>query len=1479
MQSTFTKPASGMLLLVLRSFRKIFPVLLLLISANAYCQVVVTGTAGGMLDGNYPSIQQTGGFAQAVNSTDQTGADIVLTLTADLNSGTGISFYNPNWHSLTIVPSGNRTLGNTINSTTLSFTNCPRVTIDGLNTGGNSLAIENSCVGSGASVLSLDVSKNSIIRNCTLSLGTSSGFSTSIIWFQSASDSNLVENCTFKRIASAGLYTAGIDGTGNYDTVRNCSFQDYGGNNVTFTYAINATGGGWQISNNRFFQSATRTVALNNVIGGIRLSAPNNIPSVISGNTIGFSTLAGTGTSTFAGQGDVEGIDVFNGVIAVQNNIISGITYNTTFANGGQYGSFNGIRTSAGQVTVSDNTIGSATGTGAIKFSCTVTGTTFNGINAVSPTALTANNNTISSIQITGAAAIAYRFNGINVSNGISSIINGNTIGSSTTAAISVGTAGTTTAACVTYGICAQSHTGTLQIGNVGMGNTINNITGNSANNTLAGIYFDGGATDAVTNIKGNTILNTSHAGTLGLLYGIWNKYTNAANCNISNNTIDLANFTAATGNVTAYGISNNPTLFTNLAVNGNVFQNLRYAGTSTGTVYGIYSTAGTNTTANYNDNNFNDLTAKTSAIFYGIYNNSGGDIAMRRNRINTGLIKTIAGSTVFFLYSTTGTSLFVDSNYCANITVTGATSATGITARATGTTIVTNNTVRDIFGGTITGISFSGGAAGSMLNNNLIRHIEAAGTAINSGLSITNTVTNPVAVMNNRIDSISNSGTGEIAGIYQTSGAVNTSKNIISNLRSDNANNQVRGIKVTGALTGGANSYYNNLIGGLTAPVGTSTTGISGMYFSVSTANTALNVYYNTILISGTSSATNFGSNGIYHLTSATATVGSLDLRNNIIVNTAVAKGSGITAAYQRSNNVGTNYASTSNNNIFYADIPSASNFVFYDGTNKYDLTQFKSAFAPREDASYTELPSFINTNANSNNFLHLDPSVPTQAESGAMPIAGYSTDVDDSTRNSVRPDIGADEGTFVYQDITKPLFSFASLPTNTFCVTNLTISNISVTDNARVDTAAGTKPRLYFKKATNSNTFTDNTSATDGWKYVEGNYTGGATFSFTTNFALLNSPVVESDDIQYFIVAQDTASIRNVAISQGAFTAAPTTVNLTAAAFPITGTPAAYHINTTFHTDQTVGIGGNFSSLGTFFSTLSYSALSADITVRIISDINSEPGYYISAIDQGCAAQPHTIIIKPATGATVKVKAAGYSSVFNFQGADNIIIDGNNGVTDKALSFINSDQGSWFRFENGSSNNIIRNCIIKGDAAYDQGALIHIGAGDGVNGNNNISLINNTISSNTSTGMHVGVLSQATPSPLTPNSNLLISGNEVYGFSEYGVKVQGPTIGSVVRNNIIHDSSSSVSTYSKAGIYYTTSGTSHRGAIITSNRIYDLKGTGVTGIQLGSMDADSLPVTVANNMIHIDGSNTSYKTGISDGSVTTLKPRADSK
>ena len=108
----------------------------------------------------------------------------------------------------------------------------------------------------------------------------------------------------------------------------------------------------------------------------------------------------------------------------------------------------------------------------------------------------------------------------------------------------------------------------------------------------------------------------------------------------------------------------------------------------------------------------------------------------------------------------------------------------------------------------------------------------------------------------------------------------------------------------------------------------------------------------------------------------------------------------------------------------------------------------------------------------------------------------------------------------------------------------------------------------------ATNDNT-------TNGWKYVEAS-NAATPFSFTLNLELVSGGVAAGDIIQYFVVAQDVAAAVYVGINNGTFAAAPVSVALTAAAFPLTGTINSYTIPTGgLSGTVTIGAAGTYTSI----------------------------------------------------------------------------------------------------------------------------------------------------------------------------------------------------------------------------------------------------------------------------------------------------------
>lgn len=506
-------------------------------------------------------------------------------------------------------------------------------------------------------------------------------------------------------------------------------------------------------------------------------------------------------------------------------------------------------------------------------------------------------------------------------------------------------------------------------------------FTGVSSSSRFVPIYFSSAGTTTANNIQGNTITNIVMSGAISgtlssgpfigiYLTGLSNASGNIIGSQSTAGVISLTSSSASSGNF--YGIYNNSSSNTDISSNQIGGITINNSSTGTATFTGLYINTSSSATATINSNliggtNTNSITltsASTGSLIVGI---------------NNGLpASTISGNTIRNLTNNNGTG-------------TGSTSS--ISAIVSSSTATTNS----ISGNTITTLTSSGASA------------------VVAGITITGATT--VNISGNTISGLTGSGTTSpvVNGIQVSSGTtVNIFKNKVYDLSETGAiattSPAVNGMVFSGGTTVNA---YNNLIGDLRAPSANLADAIRGISITSATAGTTYNVYYNTIYINATSTGTNFGTSGVFHTTGASGT-GNLDLRNNIVANTSTAKGTGLTVAYRRSSTTLTNYASTSNNNDFYAGTPGAANLIYYDATNSLQtIAAYKAltGLSPRDQASFSTSPNFLSTTGASANFLHIDPAIATQLESGGSPISGFTDDFDGNTRNSTLPDVGADE------------------------------------------------------------------------------------------------------------------------------------------------------------------------------------------------------------------------------------------------------------------------------------------------------------------------------------------------------------------------------------------------------------------------------------------------------------------------------------
>lgn len=516
-------------------------------AVNASAQVNVNPGAG-----SYPTLK---GAFDAINAGTHTGTitidivgDTTETATAVLNaSGSGAASYT----SITISPSGGaaRTISGAITagSPLIDFNGADNVTVNGLNTGGNSLTISNTTVSvtSGTSTIRFQadatnntITNSSILGSSTMATTTNGGN----IWFAAAAvttgnDNNIISNNNIGP-AGANLPTKLIYGNGSTTTTAsyNSGIQITGNNMFDFFNATLQSNGvymasgntDWTISNNRFYQTATRTQTTGTIHAPIQLASSNINNCVINGNIIGFANSAGTGTYNFVGASTSSkflGIYVSTGgtttASSFQGNTIAGINLSGVVGGTSTTSAFMGISIASGLANIGNvigNTVGSLTTPGSISITSTnASAMEVHGIYFF-PSALTnISNNNVGGMTVSNTGAGSLDVYGIraNTTGSATNTMNNNTVGSSA-AGISNSNAATGSN---TYGLYCQA--GQCLVS----GNVIRNLTMNAPNvgtgsaASAIGLWIDNTSATAGNNVAQNTIDNISNTNTTAAVW------------------------------------------------------------------------------------------------------------------------------------------------------------------------------------------------------------------------------------------------------------------------------------------------------------------------------------------------------------------------------------------------------------------------------------------------------------------------------------------------------------------------------------------------------------------------------------------------------------------------------------------------------------------------------------------------------------------------------------------------------------------------------------------------------------------------------------------------------------------------------------------------------------------------------------------------------------------------------------------------
>jgi trimeric autotransporter adhesin len=346
---------------------------------------------------NYTTLKQA---FDAINQKTHTGA-VTVTITADTTetlpavlNASGPSVGNGNYTSITITPSGARTVSGAIaaGSALIDLNGADNVTINGLKTPGNSLTITNTTVSStaGTSTIRLrnDASANTITNaviqgSSTMAAPTNGG----TIWISdgttTGNDNNTVSGNDIGpaglNLPSQGLYFSNLTGnTNDGNAVTSNNIFDY------FSASVDSAGvyvgSGTPVLNlsfNRFYQTATRTQTTGRQHSAIWINNSSSSGYTITGNIIGFANSGGSGTYNFVGVAgsNFKTISLAVGTTVstiLEDNNISAIAQSGDSSGSSTSAPFIGIYVDNGLVKIGDtsgNTIGTQGGTGSITYS------------------------------------------------------------------------------------------------------------------------------------------------------------------------------------------------------------------------------------------------------------------------------------------------------------------------------------------------------------------------------------------------------------------------------------------------------------------------------------------------------------------------------------------------------------------------------------------------------------------------------------------------------------------------------------------------------------------------------------------------------------------------------------------------------------------------------------------------------------------------------------------------------------------------------------------------------------------------------------------------------------------------------------------------------------------------------------------------------------------------------------------------------
>lgn len=590
-----------------------------------------------------------------------------------------------------------------------------------------------------------------------------------------------------------------------------------------------------------------------------------------------------------------------------------------------------------------------------------------------------------------------------------------------------------------------------------------------------------------------------------------------------------------------------------------------------------------------------------------------------------------------------------------------------------------------------------------------------------------------------------------------------------------------------------------------------------------------------------------------------ASGLTSAVDIRNNIFSNTQVAATNAARSYTIYCASPNTIFSSINYNNYY---VSGAQGMLAYLNADVATLPALRMATAS-DTYSVNVNPVF----ASATDLSVASGSAPNPMESGAVVIAGISTDINGNPRpnqvptsygGNLAPDMGAYEFDGATLDVIPPVITFSPLGNGVSLISRTLTAAITDTGATAtgIEISTGLAPRIYFRKKSDGNMFSpSNLSSDSGWKWVE-SATGSSPFTFTIDYSLvLGGSVSNYDTVVYFVAAQDLAAVPNLSANPATgFAGTSVAAVSTAPAVPyqyiiVTAPPMAgvYRVGSAG--------GASYATITSAITDLSLRGVSAPVTFELTDASYGAPAESFPVVLPAYTGSnaTNTVTIKPAAGVNATITgSAGAPAVIKLLNAANYILDGIAGGSSLTVTATNTSAS----------------------AAIWMASTVSAGPGC-----NHISLKNMQISGGSNTTGNYGIIAGADgAAPSTTagmdNDDILIQGNTILRCY-YAIYANGTSAASAggldnwrINNNIIGPDAGGSDNIGFAGIWManalnatisgdtirnllTTAGSSGAvylssnisRAVVSGNVIRDIYSTGpgsgnasITGIYVGS-------------------------------------------